>query len=35
MTSTVGIRLLASVGALLAGVAAVILIVLLLRSVLG
>jgi len=35
MTSTVGIRLIAAMGALVAGVAAVILIVLLLRSVLG
>jgi len=35
MTAGVGIRLAAALGALVAGVAAVILIVLLLRSVLG
>ena len=35
MTSGVGIRLAAALGALVAGVAAVILIVLLLRSILG
>jgi len=35
MTAGVGIRLAAALGALVAGVAAVVLIVLLLRSVLG